>query len=397
MNFQKMKELVSKPGNSKKTILIVASFLASVVVVAGLVYEGTKKTVVVYADGEKQEWRTHAETVKDVLEELEIPYKSEDQLTPDLQAKIKDRMEIVWVPAQFAVLKIDGKQEEVWTTAKTVSELLHEKEITINEHDAINVSKDAEIEEGMEIAIDFAFPVVVNDGGKEKEIWTTAVTVSELLKQQEIELGDLDRVEPDFNQKIDKDTKINIIRVEKGMDVVEESIDFAVVSKKDDTLIEGSKKVLQEGKKGRLEKKYEVILENGKEVSRTLISEEIKDEPTDQIIALGTKPKQTVSRGQVSSNKEFYVTATAYTASCNGCTGITATGFNLRANPDAKVIAVDPRVIPLGTKVYVEGYGYAIAADTGGNVKGNRIDVFFSSKADAYRWGKRKVKIKILE
>ena len=71
------------------------------------------------------------------------------------------------------------------------------------------------------------------------------------------------------------------------------------------------------------------------------------------------------------------MTATAYTASCNGCSGVTATGFNLRANPDAKVIAVDPSVIPLGSKVYVEGYGYAIAADTGGSVKGKRIDVFF--------------------
>ena len=97
-----------------------------------------------------------------------------------------------------------------------------------------------------------------------------------------------------------------------------------------------------------------------------------------------------------SDGREFYVSSTAYTASCNGCSGNTATGINLKSNPNVKVIAVDPSVIPLGTKVYVEGYGYAVAADTGGAIKGNKIDVFFSSKSDAYRWGRKTIKVKIL-
>lgn len=95
--------------------------------------------------------------------------------------------------------------------------------------------------------------------------------------------------------------------------------------------------------------------------------------------------------------KEFTVSASAYTANCNGCSGITSTGINLKRNPDAKVIAVDPSIIPLGTKVYVEGYGYAIAGDTGGAIKGNKIDVFFPSKSEAYKWGRKDVKIKILK
>src|SRR5690606_6212344 len=103
-----------------------------------------------------------------------------------------------------------------------------------------------------------------------------------------------------------------------------------------------------------------------------------------------------VSRGEA-SRKEFFVEATAYTANCNGCSGKTATGFDLRSNPNAKIIAVDPNVIPLGAKVWVEGYGYAIAADTGGNINGHKIDVFFPSKSEAYSWGRKKVKIKILK
>ena len=57
---------------------------------------------------------------------------------------------------------------------------------------------------------------------------------------------------------------------------------------------------------------------------------------------------------------------------------------------------MDPSVIPLGSKVGVEGYGYAIAGDTGGAIKGNKIDVLFSSKSEAYAWGRKKVRIKIL-
>lgn len=95
--------------------------------------------------------------------------------------------------------------------------------------------------------------------------------------------------------------------------------------------------------------------------------------------------------------KEITVSASAYTANCNGCSGITSTGINLKRNPELKVIAVDPSVIPLGTKVYVEGYGYAIAGDTGGSIKGNKIDVFFPTKGEAYKWGRKNVKIKILK
>jgi 3D (Asp-Asp-Asp) domain-containing protein/LysM repeat protein len=96
--------------------------------------------------------------------------------------------------------------------------------------------------------------------------------------------------------------------------------------------------------------------------------------------------------------KTVSVKATAYTADCAGCSGITSTGVDLNANPNAKVIAVDPNVIPLGSKVHVEGYGYATAADIGGAIKGNRIDVHVPTKDEAYNWGVRNdVKVTIVE
>ncbi|GKV57170.1 hypothetical protein NCCP2222_31170 [Sporosarcina sp. NCCP-2222] len=93
---------------------------------------------------------------------------------------------------------------------------------------------------------------------------------------------------------------------------------------------------------------------------------------------------------------ELIVTATAYTAYCTGCSGTTAYGIDLRSNPDQKVIAVDPSIIPLGTKVWVEGYGEAIAGDTGGAIKGHKIDVFIPSYENAMEWGVKKVKVKVL-
>jgi len=94
--------------------------------------------------------------------------------------------------------------------------------------------------------------------------------------------------------------------------------------------------------------------------------------------------------------KVITMEASAYTASCKGCTGITATGINLKENPNTKVISVDPSVIPLGSKVNVEGYGVAIAGDTGGAIKGNRIDVFIPNKQDAINFGRKQVKVTIL-
>lgn len=94
---------------------------------------------------------------------------------------------------------------------------------------------------------------------------------------------------------------------------------------------------------------------------------------------------------------EMTVEATAYTAYCYGCIGITAFGIDLRSNPEEKVIAVDPTVIPLGTKVWVEGYGEAIAGDTGGAIKGNRIDVFIPTYDGAIEWGRQIITVKILE
>jgi 3D (Asp-Asp-Asp) domain-containing protein/LysM repeat protein len=113
--------------------------------------------------------------------------------------------------------------------------------------------------------------------------------------------------------------------------------------------------------------------------------------PATQVTAQPAAAKPAAATNQIT------VEATAYTANCTGCSGITKTGVNLKANPNAKVIAVDPTVIPLGSKVYVEGYGYATAEDIGGAIKGNRIDVFIPTQSGALQWGRKQVKVTILD
>lgn len=95
------------------------------------------------------------------------------------------------------------------------------------------------------------------------------------------------------------------------------------------------------------------------------------------------------------SKESFNVTSTAYTANCAGCSGITSTGIDLNSNPNQKVIAVDPNVIPLNSVVHVEGYGFAIAGDTGSAIKGKKIDVFVPTNKAALNWGVKTVKVTI--
>lgn len=131
-----------------------------------------------------------------------------------------------------------------------------------------------------------------------------------------------------------------------------------------------------------------ILSEEKQKDSSQVVTEKFTTKQINEIKEYNEEPKV--------ANGEMVVTATAYTAYCEGCSGTTAYGINLRANPEQKVIAVDPNVIPLGTKVWVENYGVAIAGDTGGAIKGNKIDVFIPSHDLAMQWGVKTVKLKVL-
>lgn len=229
---------------------------------------------------------------------------------------------------------------------------------------------------------------------------TTKSTIGEFLKEKKVSITPWDELKTSPNQKIVDDMDIVIDKIEKKVSKKVEEVPFEKEETKSDKLTKGEKEVKQEGKEGK--KVYEVVatfkngkplLKNGKPVQSKRLIKEIK--PVDQIVVLGTKPKEEEQSEETSSEQEapsggrtMMVQATGYTHTGNR----TATG----TIPKRGTIAVDPSVIPLGTRIYVPGYGYGVAEDTGGVVNGRIIDLFFETRQEAVNWGRRNVQIKIL-
>ncbi len=148
--------------------------------------------------------------------------------------------------------------------------------------------------------------------------------------------------------------------------------------------------ITQKGSNGHISRTFAIDWYYDEEVSRTLLSEE-RTEPVEEIIEYGTKPRSMETpTGSFAYSRTMKVYATSYDGSCKGCSGITATGTRVYHG----ICAVDPRVIPLGTKFFVPGYGVCTAADTGGAIKGNKIDVGFENIKTGW-WSSRWVEIYI--
>ncbi len=419
MSKNTMKNLFFKSLRSKKVAITVVSLSLLVTVISLVLLEGTKKSITLDVNGEELNIRTHAHTVGSLLSEQEIEVAKHDLVIPSVNTPIEEGLSIRWEQSQQVAINVGQESTSIWTTDHKVEDVLAKAGIEVAEYDVVKPRLDEQLGADNRITVQKAFEITLNDGGVEKKVRSTSTTVADFLKRENIHLNDDDRL----NRKVDGFLKpgsiVEVVRVEKVTDVVEEPANFTVETRNDPSLLKGREKVVQLGKKGTVSRKFEIVKENGKEVSRKLLEEKVIKESQTKIVSIGSKVMVASAAGRQSTSKagsknsagksvsrdgsapaggeEFYVTATAYTAYCNGCSGITRTGINLRANPNLKVIAVDPSVIPLGSKVWVEGYGYAVAGDTGGAIKGKKIDLHVATKSDAYKFGRKQVKIKIID
>ena len=275
---------------------------------------------------------------------------------------------------------INGEQEELTTTKFHVIDALHQNGFDYCEEDHLSVVPEAYVTDGMSIELIHAKDFVVTADGKTKSYKSLKETVGEALKDKKIKVGKIDIVEPAVDEELTDNTKIVIKRVVIKEETMEEDVDFETVTKEDTSMAEGKTKVVKEGKKGKDQVTYKITYTDGKETKRKELSRKHITKPVSEVVAKGTAVE---FNGKLYKRK-MTVTAYSYTGG-----GRTAMGTRARVGE----IAVDPRVIPLGTTVYIQGVGERRAEDTGGNIKGKTIDIYMNSKSACRRWGRRTVTI----
>lgn len=285
-------------------------------------------------------------------------------------------------------IEADGKTVEVSTFAGTVGEVLAEEGIKASPEDVVIPGIDEKLKEGMSIQIKRAFTVKIFSDGKEYTVKTQPDTVANVLAKASISIGEKDKVEPGLNTYIGAPEQVIVTRVNQK--TVEEirTIAFETVSRKDPNLPVGQKKILQQGENGQEKIVTTLTIENGKVVSKKTTSTVIKPAKP-QIVLTGSM--LIASRGGVefAYTRKLRMLATAYTHTGN----MTA----MDTKPRVGVTAVDPDIIPLGSRLYIEGYGFARAEDTGGSIQGERIDLFMDSRVEANRFGRRWVTVYVLK
>lgn len=304
-------------------------------------------------------------------------------------------------------LNIDGKTIEVVSYARTVDEFIQKEEISMKKGAYISVPLETKIDKDISITIKNPKPYVIDEGGMLLEVTSVYSTVGEILKSLNIFLGEKDYTYPELSAKVNPSSTIQIFRVEEVVETEDIVIPFEEQVVTTNNLEVGKVQTVQEGKEGLRRTHIKKQYINGKLDSSVIVKDEIVSEPIPRIIQKGSRDYIVTSRGNTRYKKSIVMTATAYDLSFESTGkrpgdkyyGITASGTKARPG----VVAVDPRVIPLGTKLYIESldgtkdYGFAVAEDTGGAIKGNKIDLYFNTYNECINFGRRNVKVYVLE
>ncbi len=248
----------------------------------------------------------------------------------------------------------------------------------------------------------------IDNNGTVKTYKTSCKTVKELLSDLKIKVDDDDIVIPDLDTELKSEGKISIIKVD--VKVIEKEVEapFKTIKKKNKELTHKQSKILIQGVNGKNKVKCKEYYAGDKLIKEEVIHVETLVKPIDQVFEEGTKDVFTNDRGDFTARKAIKMVATAYEAGPRSTGkrpgdkgyGITASGARAKRG----TVAVDPRVIPLGTKLYVKSltpgvpdYGFAIAQDTGGAIKGNKIDLFMDTVWECLQFGRRPVMVYILQ
>ena len=302
----------------------------------------------------------------------------------------------VWAHKGVTVV-VDGDSRFIKTQADTVAAVLDQAGVVVGDGDVVSPPPASELEDGMTVVVRHAVPVTLVLGGTTLSIDVVGATVADALVAAGADPGAGLTVEPAIDAPLVSGMTITARNVFLRFEEEPVEIPFKVTTTQDATLPSGARAVITRGVAGKALRIFQVIVVDGVPGARTLKSETIVLAPVDEVVSVGTRrTSPRVSRARAAAppaeGTRMTVTTTAYAPGTDGVDGRTATG----ARATYGIIAVDPRVIPLGTRIYVPGYGYGVAADTGGAIKGNKIDLCFDTRAEAMAWGRRTVTIIIL-
>jgi resuscitation-promoting factor RpfB len=363
------------------------------------------QSVIVDVDGQQRRVLTQLIEPRDILAEAEITVGDHDLIRVD-NADLKPEpytappFHILVIRALPVQIDDNGIKSTIFTVHRTVGEALYDAKTTLYLGDSVIPDPAAPISENSIITVRRSVQVNLNVDGRTLITRTHGKTVGEALAETGIALIGLDFVVPDSSTPVQAGMTIRVVRVtEEDMIIQQTPLDFKRVTTSDPTLALDTRQVIQQGVAGVVEQRIRIRREDGVEVSRSPIETVMALAPRDEITAVGTLPTiKTLDtpEGPIQYWRVLDMRAASYTPASAGRSpddplyGITATGQKLHKG----LVAVDPKVIPLGTRLYIPGYGMAVAADTGGAVQGLVIDLGYSD--DDYQEWSGRVKVYLL-
>lgn len=285
----------------------------------------------------------------------------------------------------------DGQEYTVQTHDENPRSIIRDAGIRLGVRDVITSSTKG-MENGTVLTVTRIVPVQLTYQGKTKLIHTDKSTVADAVASLGLDAPKV-KTFPAAETEVTAGMAIRV--VDYSETIVERTTDvpYNVVREPDATLEKGVEEVVQYGANGQATLTVRQMYYDGQPAGEEIVNTDLRVAPTDKIVRTGTRDTVATSRGDMRFSRSYYMEATAYLPTDGSGTCITATGVRAQHG----VVAVDPDVIPLGSRVYIPGYGVALAADTGGAIVGNRIDLCMESYGDAMRFGRRSVKVYVLE
>ncbi len=399
---------------------VAALIMAFAVLCAGTAFAATPSSYVVdiYDGSEITRVETSKNDAFEIVEQANIVLSDKDKLSLEDFTPGEDSVITIYRAASVTFVDLNG--ESVYTvSAGTVSDLLTELSVTVEEGQLVSVPTDTVLYDGLVVKLTNAYHIRVTADGVSQTLLIGEGTVSDALAQANVTLGENDEVAPTSEEALYDNLDITVYRVTYTERTVNEKIAFAKKTVKSASMYKGESAITQEGVNGEKTVTYRDKIVDGAYASSEVVTETVLTEAVPQITTVGTKQKVvTVASLRNGGTPISELTQPASLKIENGAPTeykqiITGKAAAYTAAPGSKTasgravkpgyIAVNPNQIPYGSELWIVStdgivYGYAIAADTGGFVNKGKftVDLFMNSESECRQWGSRDVVIYVL-